>query len=85
MARLDLVHAFSFNIHNCCQLCHLEEHTISTCPKFTNTKPKCAKCGGGHKTDNCGLKCFFCLELGHTKERCWKKSASHYKFPRSFG
>ncbi len=37
-------------------------------------RPKCAKCEGGHKIDNYGLKCSFCLGLGHTKERYWKKS-----------
>jgi hypothetical protein len=31
-------------------------------PKLTNLRPKCAKCGGGHKTDNCGLKCFFFVQ-----------------------
>jgi hypothetical protein len=67
--------SFSLNTHNRCQLCHSEEHTASTCPKLADTRPKCAKCGGGHKTDNCGLKCAFCLGLGHTDERCWKISA----------
>jgi hypothetical protein len=66
---------FSFNIHNRYQLCRSEEHTTSTCPKFANTRQKCAKCGSGHKTNNCGLKCSFCLGLGHTDEMCWKKFA----------
>jgi hypothetical protein len=38
-----------------------------------DTRPKCAKCGGGHKTDNCGLKCSFCFGLGYTEDKCWKK------------
>jgi len=66
---------FSFNTHNRCQLCHSKKHTTSTCLKLTNTMPKCAKCGSGHKTDNCGLKCSLCFGLGHTEERCWKKPA----------
>jgi len=65
---------FSFNTHNRCQLCCSEEHIASTCLKLVDTRPKCANCEGGHKTNNCGLKCSFYLRLGHTKDRCWKKS-----------
>ncbi len=64
----------SINTNKCYQLCRLEEHTASACHKLTNTRPKWAKCGGGHKTDNCGLKCSFFLGLRHTEERCWKKT-----------
>ncbi len=39
-----------------------------TCPKLTNTRPKCAKCGDEHKIDNCGLKCSFCFGLGHMED-----------------
>jgi hypothetical protein len=59
---------------NRCQLCHSKEHTASTCLKLINIRPKCAKCGNGHKIDNCGLKCSFCFGLGHTKDKCWKKT-----------
>jgi hypothetical protein len=27
-----------------------------------------------HRTENCGVKCSFCSGLGHSKDRCWKKS-----------
>jgi hypothetical protein len=27
-----------------------------------------------HRTENCGIKCSFCLGLGHSEDRCWKKS-----------
>ncbi len=64
-----------FTTNNHCQLCHSEEHMASTCPKLANIRPKCAKCGGGHKTDNCGLKCSFYFNLGHTEGQCWKKFA----------
>jgi hypothetical protein len=47
--------------NNRCQLCRSEEHEASTCPKLINTRPNCAKCGGGYKIDNCGLKCYFFL------------------------
>jgi hypothetical protein len=66
---------FSTTTNNCCQLCRSKEHTTSTCLKLVNTRPKCAKCGSGHKTDNCGLKCSFYFGLRHTKDRCWKKPA----------
>jgi hypothetical protein len=48
---------FFVNNNNYCQLCRSKEHTSLTCPKLVNTKPKCAKCESGHKTDNCGLQC----------------------------
>jgi hypothetical protein len=34
---------------------------------------KCAKCGMFHRIENYGIKCSFCLRLGHLKDRCWKK------------
>jgi hypothetical protein len=64
----------SVNINNRCQSCRLGEHTASACLKLADTRPKCAKWGGGHKTDNCGLKCSFCFRLVHMEERCWKKT-----------
>ncbi len=57
-----------------CQRCKSEEHIAFACPKFTDFLPRCAKCGGGHKTDDYGFKCYFCLGMGHTKDRCWKKN-----------
>jgi hypothetical protein len=64
-----------FSTNNHCQLCHLEKYVASTCPKLVDTKPKCAKCRGGHKIDNCGLKCSFYFDLGHMEDWCWKKFA----------
>jgi len=66
---------FSVNTNNHCQFCCSKEHTTSACPKLADTRPKCAKCGGGHKTHNCGLKCSFYFGLGNIEERCWKKFA----------
>ncbi len=57
-----------------CQYCKLEKHITSTSPKLTYLRPRCAKCGGGHNINNCNLKCYFCLGMGHTKDRCWKKN-----------
>jgi hypothetical protein len=65
----------SINTNNHCQLCRSGKHTTSACPKLADIRPKCAKCGGGHKIDNCVLKCSFCLGLWHTEDRCWKKTA----------
>jgi len=27
-----------------------------------------------HRIENCGVKCSFCAGLGHSEDRCWKKS-----------
>jgi hypothetical protein len=64
---------FSTN-NNHCQLCHSEEHMASTCPKLIDIRPKCAKCGGGYKIDNYGLKCSFCFGLRHMENQWWKKT-----------
>ncbi len=26
-----------------------------------------------HRTENCGIKCSFCVGLGHSEDRCWTK------------
>jgi hypothetical protein len=57
-----------------CQLCRSDEHTASACPKLVYLRPKCAKCGGGHKIKNCNLKCSFCSSMGHIENRCWRKN-----------
>jgi hypothetical protein len=46
----------------------------TTCPRLNEARPKCAKCNMPHRTENCGIKCTFCARLGHSKDRCWKKS-----------
>jgi hypothetical protein len=38
-----------------------------------DTRPKCAKCGNGHKANNCNLKCSFYFGLGYREDGCWKK------------
>jgi hypothetical protein len=58
---------------NGCHICKAKNHFATKCPKYTTTKPKCLKCGGLHRTKNCGLRCGFCGGLGHTEKRCWKK------------
>ncbi len=56
-----------------CQLCNMVGHSAYMCSKLSD-RPKCGKCGKGHKTKNYGLKCFYCFGLGHIEERCWKKN-----------
>jgi hypothetical protein len=34
-----------------CHLCKLEEHTTFACHKLVDLRPKCAKCGDGHKIE----------------------------------
>jgi len=57
-----------------CQICKGRDHIATVCPRLNEPWPKCAKCGMPHRTENCGVKCSFCLGLGHSEDRCWKKS-----------
>jgi len=64
-----------------CQICKGGNHLATTCPRLNEARPKCAKCGMPHRTENCGIKCTFCSGLGHFEDRCWKKpkdGKSHY-------
>jgi hypothetical protein len=63
----------SSNMFGGCQICKRRHHLATTCPKLNEPWPKCAKCGIFHKTKNCGIKCSFCLGLGHYEDKCWKK------------
>jgi hypothetical protein len=56
-----------------CQICKGGDHLATTCPRLNEPRPKCAKCGMLHRTENCGIKCTFCSGLGHFEDRCWKK------------
>jgi len=42
-------------------------------PKHNNIRPKCNKCGGGHKVENYDIRCSFYNGLGHLNNQCWKK------------
>ncbi|CAK9225727.1 unnamed protein product [Sphagnum troendelagicum] len=61
-------------LHRECQICKGKDHIATTCPRFYEPRPKCAKCGMPHRTDNYGVKCSFCSGLGHSEDMCWKKS-----------
>jgi len=56
-----------------CQICMGRDHIATSCPRRNEPRPKCAKCGMPHKTENCGVKCSFCSGLGHSEDKCWKK------------
>jgi predicted aspartyl protease len=61
-------------LFNECQICKGRDHIATTCPRLNEPRPKCAKCGIPHRTKNCGVKCSFCSGLGHSEDRCSKKS-----------
>ncbi len=52
------------------QICKGRNHIATACPRLNEPRPKCAKCGMSHRTENCGVKCSFCVGLGHLKDRC---------------
>jgi predicted aspartyl protease len=56
-----------------CQVCKGGDHLATTCPRLNDARPKCAKCGMPHRTENCEVKCNNCTGLGHSEDRCWKK------------
>ncbi len=56
-----------------CQICMGRDHIAMSCPRWNEPRPKCAKCGMPHKTENCGVKCSYCIGLGHSEDKCWKK------------
>jgi hypothetical protein len=69
----DPASSSSSNVFGGCQLCRGGDHKATTCPRFNEARPKCAKCNMPHRTKNCGIKCTFCVGLGHSEDRCWKK------------
>jgi hypothetical protein len=56
-----------------CQICKGGDHLATAYPRLNEARPKCAKCGMPHRTENCGVKCNYCAGLGHSEDRCWKK------------
>jgi len=63
----------SSNVLGVCQICQARDHKTTDCPRHHDARPKCAKCGMPHKTENCGVECTFCTSLGHSEDRCWRK------------
>jgi hypothetical protein len=56
-----------------CQLCQVESHGAVAYPMHNDMRPKCSKCGGGHRVENCGIRCSFYNGMGHSEDRYWKK------------
>jgi hypothetical protein len=74
-----LINFFKGTIHNpeassssivfgVCQICKGGDHLATTCPRLNEPRPKCAKCGMPHRTENCGIKCTFCPSLRHFED-----------------
>jgi hypothetical protein len=57
-----------------CRICKGRDHVATSCLRQIEPRPKCAKCGMPHRTKNYGIKCSFCSGLGHSEDRCWKRS-----------
>jgi hypothetical protein len=56
-----------------CQIYKRGDHLATTYPRLNEPRPKCAKCGMFHRTENCGIKCSFYSGLSHLEDKCWKK------------
>jgi len=78
-----LVTSSSSNMSAVCQICRGGDHIAIACPRLNAPRPKCAKCGMPHRTENCGVKCSFCVGLGHSEDRCWKKPRDGKTHPGS--
>jgi len=63
----------SSTMSNRCQICKGGDHIATACLRLNEPRPKYAKSGMFHRTENCGVKCSFYAGLGHSKDRCWKK------------
>jgi hypothetical protein len=73
----------SSNMSTGCQICKERDHTAIACPRRNEPRPKCAKCGMPHRTENCGVKCSFCTGLGHSEDKCWRKPRDGKTHPGS--
>jgi hypothetical protein len=67
---------------NGCKICHAKDHMGNDSPRYATFRPKCQKCGGLHKTGNCGLRCvFFTKDLGIQKSDVRKKRIPNLVWP----
>jgi hypothetical protein len=73
----------SSTLSTVCQICKEGDHTAIACPRRNEPRPKCAKCGMSHRTKDCGVKCSFCTRLGHSEDKCWRKSKDGRTHPGS--
>jgi hypothetical protein len=56
-----------------CQVCKERDHIARTCPRLNAPRPKCARCGGPHRTESCGVRYSFYSDLGCAAGRCQMK------------
>jgi predicted aspartyl protease len=79
----QLITTSSSNMSPVCQICKERDHTAVACLRRNEPRPKCAKCGMPHRTENCGVKCSFCTRLGHSEDKCWRKPRDGKTHPGS--
>ncbi|CAK9858984.1 unnamed protein product [Sphagnum jensenii] len=56
-----------------CQVCEGRDHITRTCPRLNTPWPKCARCGGPHRTESCGVRYPFHSDLGRVEGRYQRK------------
>ncbi|CAM6006109.1 unnamed protein product [Sphagnum balticum] len=56
-----------------CQVYEGRDHIARTCPRLITPWPKCAKCGGPHKTESCGVRYPFDSDLGRAEGKYQRK------------
>jgi hypothetical protein len=56
-----------------CQVCEGRDHIARTCPRLNTPWPKCARCGGPHRTESCGVRYPFYSDLGCAEDRYQRK------------
>ncbi len=49
-----------------CQICNSMEHVATMCSTIGDLKPKCGNYGLLHRIENWGVRCGYCLIMGHT-------------------
>jgi predicted aspartyl protease len=69
----DPASSSSSTVFGGCQLCKGGDHMATACPRLNEARPKCAKSNMPHRIENYGIKCAFCVGLGHSEDKCWKK------------
>lgn len=52
-----------------CQICNSMEHVATMCSTIGDLKPNC----GYYGIENWGVRCGYCLRMGHIEDKCWKK------------
>jgi hypothetical protein len=56
-----------------CQIYRRRDHVATTCPRLNEAWLRFAKCNMPHRIKNSGSEHTFCVELGHSKDKSWKR------------